>query len=232
MELFPRKSAGELFWAPILQTSEPVLVVKDTLLALRERQTDSGGSSSLLRETIDPKTYLNVSEQSAKLASFLVAHGKRLDFELARNVSAAKLRTRPFILEGAFNNRWTLRAVAPFRFYFQLERDPLIRRILDRQNPARRDWAAPMSSAALTEDYALIARAPEPETGQMMLVIAGLGGKGSAAALEFVTNPKYLDQFAAQAPAGWERRNIELVIQCNVANDDWGEPRVVATHFW
>ncbi len=103
--------------------------------------------------------------------------------------------------------------------------------VIDRQNPERRDWAAPMASG-LTEDYALIARAPEPETGQLMLVIAGLGEKGSAAALEFVTNPKYLDQFAVQAPPGWERRNIELVIKSNLVNDDWGEPRVVASHFW
>jgi hypothetical protein len=230
-ELFARKSAVNLFWGPILQTSEPVLVVKDTLMALRERPTDSGGNSAVVRETIDPKTFLNVSEQSAKLASFLVAHGKHLDFELARNVGVAKLRTRPFILEGAFNNKWTIRAVAPFRFYFQFDRDTLVRRIVDRQDPTRRDWAAPMSSD-LTEDYALIARAPEPETGQMMLVIAGLGGQGSAAALEFVTNPIYLQRFAAQAPAGWERRNIELVIHCSLANGDWGEPRVVAKHFW
>jgi hypothetical protein len=96
---------------------------------------------------------------------------------------------------------------------------------------ASRVWAAPMVSG-LTEDYALIARAIEPETGQMMPVIAGLSEKGSAAALEFVTNPKYLDRFASQAPAGWERRNIELVIKSNLVNDEWGEPRVVAMHFW
>ena len=87
-------------------------------------------------------------------------------------------------------------------------------------------------TSALTDDYALIARAPQPETGQMMVVIAGLGEKGSAAALEFVTNPKYFEQFAANAPAGWERHNIELVIKTNLVNDDWGEPRVVATHIW
>ena len=86
--------------------------------------------------------------------------------------------------------------------------------------------------SSLTEDYALIARAVEPETGQMMLVIAGLSEKGSAAALEFVTNPRYLERFASQAPVGWEQRNIELVIKSNVVNDEWGEPRVVATHFW
>lgn len=84
----------------------------------------------------------------------------------------------------------------------------------------------------LTEDYALIARALEPERGQMVVVIAGLGEKGSAAALEFVTNPKYFDRFASQAPAGWEKRNVELVIKSNLMNDDWGEPRVVTMHFW
>ena len=84
----------------------------------------------------------------------------------------------------------------------------------------------------ITEDYALIARAPEPESGQLMLVIAGLGEKGSAAALEFVTNPRYLEGWAAAAPPGWEKRNIEVVIKSKLINDDWGEPRVVATHVW
>ncbi len=201
-------------------------------MALREKsQTESDSGSGRVRETIDPKVFLTLSEQSAKLASFLLAHGKHLDYELARNVSLAKLRERPFVLKGAFNNQWTPRAVAPFRFYFRLDRERLIRRIIDRQNPARLDWAAPMASS-LTEDYALIARAPEPATGQMMLVIAGLGEKGTAAALEFVTNPRYLNRFASQAPKGWERRNIELVIKSNLVNDDWGEPRVVAMHFW
>ena len=81
-------------------------------------------------------------------------------------------------------------------------------------------------------DYALIARATEPETGQMMVVIAGLGEQGTAAALEFVTNPRYLQRLAEQAPAGWHRRNIEVVIKTNLVNGDWGEPRVVGTHWW
>jgi hypothetical protein len=232
IQLSARKPASKLFWEPILQSPDPVLVVTDTLVALRDKpQPDSGDSSRPVRDVIDPKTFLNVSQESAKLASFLLANGKHIDYELARNVSLATLRTRPVVLRGAFNNQWTPRAVAALRFYFELDHDPLVRRIVDRQNPERRDWAAPMLSG-LTEDYALIARALEPDTGQMMLVIAGLSEKGSAAALEFVTNPKYLDRFASQAPAGWARRNIELVIKSNVVNDDWGEPHVVAMHFW
>jgi hypothetical protein len=230
-ELLPRKSAVKLFWAPILQTPDRVLVVTDTLVGLREPQTDSGDGSRPVRETIDPNTYLHVNEESAKLASFLIGRRKNLDYELARNVTLAGLRNRPFILKGAFNNQWTQRAVSPFRFYFQLDRNPLVRRIVDRQNPERRDWSAPMEPR-LMEDFALIVRAPEPETGQMMLVIAGLGEKGTAAAQEFVTNPIYIERFASQAPKGWERQNIELVLRTKIVNDDWGEPRVVAMHFW
>ena len=231
IKLSSARPVADLFWAPILQAPDPVLVVTDTLVALRDPEPAAGSSSSPVREVLDPKTFLNVSEQSAKLASFLLAHGKHVEHALARDVTLAKLRERPFILRGAFNNQWTPRAVAPFRFYLHLDRDPLVRRILDRQNPDRRDWAAPMAPG-ITEDYALVARAPEPESGQMMMVIAGLGEKGSAAALEFVTNPKYLERWAASAPPGWERRNIEIVIKTRLVNDDWGEPRVVATQVW
>lgn len=225
-----RKSSAKLFWDPILQAPGPVLVVTDTLVALRGKQ-DANPGSGPVREVIDPKVFLSVNEQSAQLASFLLAQGKRVNYELARNVTLARLRERPFILRGAFNNQWTQRAVAPFRFYFQLDRDSLVRRIIDRQNPQQRGWQAPMTPD-LTEDYALIARATEPETGQMMMVIAGLGEKGSEAALEFVTNSKYIDRLASQAPSHWERRNIELVIKSNLVNGDWGEPRIVASHFW
>ena len=232
IELSPRKPAIKMFWAPVLRSPDSVLVVTDTLVALRDQpQPDSGDSSLPVRDVIDPRTFLNVSQESAKLASFLLANGKHIDYALARNVSLATLRARPFILKGAFNNQWTQRAVAPFRFYFQLDRNPLVRRIVDRQNPQQRGWAAPMVPG-LTEDYALIAWAVDVETGQMMLVIAGLSEKGSAAALEFVTNPKYLERFASQAPEGWEQRNIELVIKSNLVNDDWGDPKVVAVHFW
>jgi hypothetical protein len=54
-----------------------------------------------------------------------------------------------------------------------VDRERLIRRIVDRQDPAR-NWAAPMAPR-LTTDYALIARAADLNTGQTMLVLAGLG---------------------------------------------------------
>jgi hypothetical protein len=66
----------------------------------------------------------------------------------------------------------------------------------------------------------------------MMLAIAGLGERGSAAAMEFVTNPKYLAGFDERAPRGWDRRNVELVIRTKLVNEDWGEPQLTANHVW
>ena len=65
-----------------------------------------------------------------------------------------------------------------------------------------------------------------------MIVIAGLGERGGAAATEFLTNPIYMDRFAAQAPRGWEHHNLEIVIETELSNGDWGEPRMVTSYVW
>ena len=223
------KPAIDRFWRPILQGNESVLVVTETLMAIAPPRTAEGNSP--VTEAIDPKLFLSVQESSAKLASLLQRYGKTPDIELARNVTLPRLRRGPFILLGAFNNPWTRRSVASLRFYLELDRERLIRRILDRQNPSRQDWAAPMGTALQT-DYALIVRAPDPDTGTTMLVIAGLGERGSGAAMEFVTNPKYLASVDRTLPGGWDRRNIELVIQTKLVNEDWGEPQLVTCHVW
>jgi hypothetical protein len=112
-----------------------------------------------------------------------------------------------------------------------LDREKLIRRIVGRENPSRRDWVAPMGGA-LQSDYALIARATAPDTGTTLLVIAGWGERGSGAAMEFVTNPRYLEAIDGQMPKHWEHRNIELVIQTRLVNEDWAAPQVAAIHVW
>ena len=223
------KPAIDRFWRPILQGNDSVLAVTETLMAVVPPK--AAEVNSAVTEAIDPKLFLSVQESSAKLASLLQRYGKIPDIELARNVTLPRLRRGPFILLGAFNNPWTRRSVASLRFYLELDRERLIRRILDRQNPTRKDWAAPMG-AALQTDYALIVRAPDPDTGTTMLVIAGLGERGSGAAMEFVTNPKYLASVDRTLPGGWDRRNIELVIQTKLVNEDWGEPQLVTSHVW
>lgn len=65
-----------------------------------------------------------------------------------------------------------------------------------------------------------------------MLLIAGLGRDGTAAAAEFVTNPAFLRALTAAAPKGWESKNIQVVIATDIVNGHGGIPRIVATYSW
>jgi hypothetical protein len=215
------------FWAPTLKNS-PVLVVMETLMGVPKSASES--DTHQVREILDPKLFLILNDSNSRLASYFAANGSSLEYELARNITLARLRPHPFILRGAFNNPLTLQAVASFPYSLNLDRNTLVRQIVDRQAPARH-WDAPLAGS-LYRDYALIARAPEPRSGQTMFVIAGLGERGSAAATEFVTNPHDMDLFAAQAPKGWEDRNLEIVIETDLQNGDWGAPKIVASKVW
>jgi hypothetical protein len=41
-----------------------------------------------------------------------------------------------------------------------------------------------------------------------------------------------MERFAAQAPRGWEHRNVEIVLETQLLNGDWGEPHIVTTYVW
>ena len=62
--------------------------------------------------------------------------------------------------------------------------------------------------------------------------MAGLYGYGTLAAGMFVTDPANLQAMAQRAPAGWQARNMQIVIRTEVIQQDAGPPTVVATAFW
>jgi hypothetical protein len=62
--------------------------------------------------------------------------------------------------------------------------------------------------------------------------VAGIGGTGTQAAGEFVSNPEFLEQGLRSAPAGWQTKNLEFVLQTTVTDSVAGPPRVVAAYSW
>jgi hypothetical protein len=84
----------------------------------------------------------------------------------------------------------------------------------------------------LAQDYAIVSRVANPRTGSMLVLVAGLWGYGTQAAGEFLTNGRFLEAFARQVPAGWEKKNMQIVIGTEVIDHTPGPPQVLAVNSW
>lgn len=247
-------AALERFWKPILASSNPVLLCvgqpvppqlapgpaeseEDPYLpsaVATPNGPDGGATVRDLHWMANQNVALSDATTLSRLAGLLQARGKAYRIQGEAATTFADLRDGPVVLIGAFNNDWTLRLAGHSRFSF--ERGPRAETfwIKDQLNPQNREWAVDMSLPYLkvTEDYAIISRVLDPTTERMVVVAAGIANYGTLAAGEFLTVPSYMDALARQAPAGWEQRNIQIVVATRVIGGNTGPPRVLAAHFW
>jgi hypothetical protein len=84
----------------------------------------------------------------------------------------------------------------------------------------------------VTRDYALVLRMVDPKTEQMVVVAAGITVFGTTAAADFLTNRREMKKLAAVAPAGWENKNMEIVLATDVIRGRSGPATVIAAQFW
>ena len=106
--------------------------------------------------------------------------------------------------------------------------------VQDTKNLQNTDWIIDFSkpNSSVSTDYAIVARYYDPTTEGPVLVIAGIGPYGTEAASAFVVTPQYLEQIVKQLPAGWEYRNIELVLKTEVIDGNAGPPLLVSSAVW
>jgi len=62
--------------------------------------------------------------------------------------------------------------------------------------------------------------------------VAGIGYAGTQAAAEFLTKPQSSAALARTLPAGWEKKNLQVVLHTTVTNQLPGTPDVLATYSW
>jgi hypothetical protein len=171
------------------------------------------------------------------VVGFLKSEGKPFELRGTNETSYSDLRTHPAVLIGGFDNPWTKRLCDSLRFSFKQDPASDLSMISDKQNPSSEKWGLPIHwpdspPNQITKDYALIARLKDPSTEQMVVVAAGVGGYGSVAAGEFLSNPTYMQNLVAQAPHDWAKKNLQVVIETEVINGNSGPPHIVASHFW
>jgi hypothetical protein len=160
-------------------------------------------------------------------AALLTRMQKPIQLRIGNDVSFSDLRSSPSVLIGAYSNRWTMQSNAEYRFGFGTHS------VVDRASPGKEwklveitpDYRSP-------EDYAIVSRVLRSYSGEPVISAAGTTNVGTRAAAEYLTNPAYLNDALSKAPAGWQNKNLQLVLHCRVIGSTPGPPKVLAVHYW
>jgi hypothetical protein len=151
----------------------------------------------------------------------------RVRLNLGANLN--DLREGPTVFIGGLDNQWTLKLIAPLRYRFAgSDADEYY--ILDTKAPAKKDWAVRLQDKITTvnRDYALVARLHSEALGQVVMIAAGIGMSGTAAAGEFLANPEQVKALQQRLGPAFRDRDFEAVLQTDVVNGIAGPAQVIA----
>lgn len=234
------ESMLQKFWAPLLQTGEPVLLCVGTRDGFPNGQT-SGTAANMNPSNQDPlmrrvamADVLTLARVSAYIGS------QRIPYRILNPASTTftDLSSGPAVLIGAGNNAWARQLTDNLRFSITTA-DPNAPEnvrptgIRDSQHPENHQWTTVQSlEPAVYKEYGLISRLLNPRVEQVIVVIGSLGTHATEAAGEFVTDPAQLKKLEAFAPAGWGKKNVQVVISAEIVRGKAGPPKVEAVWFW
>jgi hypothetical protein len=66
----------------------------------------------------------------------------------------------------------------------------------------------------------------------MIVLVSGFTQYGTDAASELITNPALLAEALHDAPKGWQKKNLQLVLHMKVIANAPASPQVIASHYW
>ncbi len=240
-DLLRQTSAEDLFWKPVLDTPGPVLLAvgdhpngPPTLPAV-----EGNGSpitpvpSSDLSQTVPFGDTVTI----ARVVGALEARNKQVLIRRGNSSTFSDLREGAVVLIGAFNNEWSLRLTRQLRYTLALDPDQHLIYIRDAKNPSSRAWSwatnqppVPVTGAnsPKLQDFALISRIRDSETGHVVVVVGGLYTYGTEAAGEFLTDPHLMQAISQAARPRGGGKNLQIVLGTTVTDGTPGPPRVLA----
>jgi|ERR1700733_3831971 len=231
-----RPSAIEQFWAPFVNSPDPVLFcIAD----------QSQYSTINLRDAANPlrQTTLNdhmitviIDDVSplVNIAGLLHSYGRTYRVQGETATTLTDLRRSPSVFIGAFDNSWTLRLTAPMRFHFANNPEMTRFWIEDRNNPSLQNRMLERTSqdAGTYKDYAIVARLLDPNTDRFVVVAAGVARGGTVAAGEFLVDAHNLEELARRTTKDWNHKNLEVVLETQVIDGRSGPPRIDEVYTW
>jgi hypothetical protein len=221
-----RPTALDEFWAPVLHEQGTTLICSGSVVFA---PNNFSGVTTAGKDIEYSFVSIQIAAAIAKISGLLERGGATYQMQPSASTPLTEMRERPVILLGGYNNEWTLRLLSPLRFQFTPEP---FESIVDREHPQvhwSRDHSHPYSSA---DDYALVARFRDTNTGSVVVVLAGLGRNGTEAAAQFVTSPHYMQLLKEQMNGNSMNKNIEAVLKISVVEGKTGAPSIQAVYVW
>jgi hypothetical protein len=247
--LWPRPSALDLFWRPVLDAPGRVLLclpqptiytlegphslnLADAFAPGRTAGERKAALEGVTDAVITPHSTWYVGTGAAttlaRISALLAVHGKTTDVRTSEEATFSELRGSPVVLIGGSSNQWTRKLMIGGRFVLGQSGNSSSSHVEDLQTGmlfTRSDRANPV-------DYAIISRLIDSKTGQIVVTVAGLGPPGTGGAGEFVTDAKLIEQGFSRLPQGARHKNVQFVIQVDLGNQTPGPPKVVGAHSW
>jgi hypothetical protein len=226
------ETAVDRFWKPVFEGSSPVLLTAAYVPVYNLNQPPEAKKPP----TRDDFVLLNDQfvgggdlVATARIVAMLTRAGRPWQVKVGSDVSFADLRNSPTVLIGYSYTKWK-QISREMRYFIDADRWP--RMVTDNGKPTA--WSLPNLPAdrRTDEDYAIVSRVFHPETRAMLVEISGITQYGTSAGAELVTQPDLLAEALKNAPADWERKNLQFVVHVRVIAGTPASPRIVASYFW
>jgi hypothetical protein len=231
-----RTGPEERFWGPVRAADlPPIICLGDTTRILIDRgDVDAGAEESQVG--IRHKDHLALADVLAlnSFVSFLSPLTGKPDVRNAATTNFADLQKQPAILIGDQTDQWTMRAMKFLRFQFQEGNGPGIVEMIDSRNPSTPIWQIDFKAPPnqIPKQYVILARFTDPVTNQPTVIDAGAGPKGTIAGAECLTSAACLQDIADRAPYGWEKRNIEIIMETETVKGVPGPAQILRVYVW
>lgn len=236
-----RPTAQDLFWKPVLETPGSVLLaagdVPNGPPTASANPGQQGTTLPIVHKTSSPTIPFADAMTMARVLGTLESRGKKVVIRQEGASSFSDLREGPVVLIGAFNNEWSLRLAHGLRYSLALDQERHLIYIKDAKNPAARIWSWPTdqptdhqgaAGGPALQDYALISRIWNSETGHAVIIIGGLYTYGTEASGEFLTDPQMMEAISKEAALRDAHSNVQIVLGTTVTDGTAGPPRVLA----
>jgi hypothetical protein len=234
-----RPTPQDLFWKPVLDTAGPVLLAIGDVPNGPPTPAQGEGDSSTPILAPNPSHTVPFADAvtMARVVGTLQSSGKTVVIRNENSRTFSDLREGPVVLIGAFNNEWSLRLTRQLRYSLALDADKHLIYIKDSKNPSSRSWSWATNQSRenvgqvhgpILQDFALISRIRNSETGHVVVVIGGLYTYGTQSAGEFLTDPRFMQAISKAAELDPTHPNLQIVLGTTVTDQTPGPPRVLA----